>query len=76
MRKQTVRYTDGLSCSDHLVYYAELNLVIRTDVPTVQCVTSISSFPINAVKWLDEQQILRYFISFSQSWVAYNLLLA
>lgn len=54
MRKKAISNTDGLPCSVHLVYCVDLNLVIKTDVSTVQTVTPISPFPIKAVKWIDE----------------------
>lgn len=54
VREKAISNTDGLTCSVHLVYCVGLNSVIKTDVSTVQNLTSISPFPIKPVKWIDE----------------------
>jgi len=42
IKKQSVRNTDGVPCSEHLVCCVGHNLVIRTDVPTAHGTTPIS----------------------------------
>lgn len=46
IRKQAVRNTDGMSCSDHLIYCVDHNLVTGTDVPTAHSITPISPHPL------------------------------
>lgn len=62
IRTQAVRNTDGMSCSDHLIYCVDHNLVTGTDVPTAHSITPISPCPLTLSSGQMNNRNLSFFL--------------
>lgn len=62
IRKQAVRNTDGMPCSDHLIYCIGHNLVTGTDVPTAHSITPISPHPLTLSSGQMNNRHLSFFL--------------